>query len=480
MPERRSSKRSNFVSGGLFGPPKNTTYRNISDFISQDYAMGYCVMMVRDRCCPNFAGLKDGAERLFYASVTGSMKDGKSHKMYNLVGETIPIYYHSDSSIVGTILTKTAAYADNLNLFESDSQTGTLRSKQAGAARYLSIQLSSYFDILLEDKDLWEYVIEEDKIVKVKNLFPIIPVCITSSQIGMTPGYKSVTFQFNPYDVACCCEDILKHGKIKTVLRPYVRGIKGSNWHFSEEDQRWYNKGTYIVDVKHSVLQVTDLPFDITFVEYEDMLNDLVEKEPGTFKAWSNYSHDNIIDYRIYFQKGKLETLIHEDKVLKAEAIKKLKLVSPMPKRILNMVDENGKIKYFDDEYQLIEYFVKWRLSIYTLRKNRLIDINEKKLAENSEKVKFIELVNSGEIIINNRSKKDIKEDLKKNGISDSVLSMEIYKLTKEEIDVILKRNADLKAENEYIKTTDIQTMYLNDLKKLKKRDDFKEFTVAS
>lgn len=475
MPVRKPSRR-NFIDGGLFGPPKNTTYRNISDFIAQDYVTGYCVMMVRDRCCPNFSGLKDGAERLFYAAITGTFKDRKQHKLLNLVGETIPIYYHSDSSIVGTILTKTAAYADNLNLFTSDSQTGTLRARQAGAARYLSLQMSSYADLLLEDRELWEYVIEEDTIVKVKNLFPIIPVCITSSQIGMTPGYKAVTFQWNPYDVASCCEDILKHGKIKTKLRPYVRGIKESNWHYDPEDDRWYNKGTYIVDLKHSVVQVTDLPFDVTFSEYEDMLNDLIEKEPNVYRNWSNYSYENIIDYRIYFQKGKLESFVKEDKVLKAEAIKKWKLVSPMPKRILNIVDENGKIRYFENEYELIEYFVKWRLSIYTLRKNRMISINEKKLAENSEKAKFIELVNSGKIIINNRSKKDIKEDLKKHNISESVMSMEIYKLTKEEMDAILKRNEELIAESEYIKNTDITTMYLNDLKKLKKREDFKEF----
>ena len=53
--------------------------------------------------------------------------------------------------------------------------------------------------------------------------------------------------------------------------------------------------------------------------------------------------------------------------------------------------------------------------------------------------------------------------------LPDSVLSIEISKLTDEDKEELLKKNEQIKKELEYIIQTEIKDMYLNDLKKLKK-----------
>lgn len=100
----------------------------------------------------------------------------------------------------------------------------------------------------------------------------------------------------------------------------------------------------------------------------------------------------------------------------------------------------------------------------------------EEKLKNNTAICKFIELVNSGKIKIQNRKKSDIKKDLATYTLPDSVLSVEISKLTDEEKTELLKKNEEIKKELEYIRTTEIKDMYLNDLKKLRKElaPDFK------
>ena len=117
----------------------------------------------------------------------------------------------------------------------------------------------------------------------------------------------------------------------------------------------------------------------------------------------------------------------------------------------------------------MIEHFVKWRLTKYADRKKKLVEYLEKKLEDNTNICKFIELVNSGKIIVQNRKKTDVKKDLREYNLPDSVLSIEISKLTDEDKEELLKKNEQIKKELEYIIQTEIKDMYLNDLKKLKK-----------
>ena len=93
----------------------------------------------------------------------------------------------------------------------------------------------------------------------------------------------------------------------------------------------------------------------------------------------------------------------------------------------------------------------------------------EKKLQDNTDICKFIELVNSGQLVVSNRKHKDVVADLKKFDLPESVLTIQISKLTDEEKAELIKKNKEIMDELEYIKNTTIKDMYLNDLNDLKK-----------
>ena len=84
--------------------------------------------------------------------------------------------------------------------------------------------------------------------------------------------------------------------------------------------------------------------------------------------------------------------------------------------------------------------------------------------------------MNDGKIKIQNRKRGDIVKELKGYGLPDKVLTVEISKLTDEEKADLLKKNEEIRKELEYIKSTEIKDMYLDDLKKLRKEleGDFK------
>jgi hypothetical protein len=88
---------------------------------------------------------------------------------------------------------------------------------------------------------------------------------------------------------------------------------------------------------------------------------------------------------------------------------------------------------------------------------------------------RFIELIITNKLIINNRPKSAIKADMKSHKLPEGLISTPISKLTKEEYEALLKENEDIKKEIEYITNTTIEQMYLSDLKNLRKEisDDF-------
>jgi hypothetical protein len=82
---------------------------------------------------------------------------------------------------------------------------------------------------------------------------------------------------------------------------------------------------------------------------------------------------------------------------------------------------------------------------------------------------RFIELIITNKLKINNRPKAEIKVDMKSHKLPESLISTPISKLTKEEYEALLKENEEIKREIEYITKTTIEQMYLKDLKDLRK-----------
>ena len=443
--------------------------KTISDFLNDEYK-SYAHYVALNRACPSFVdSCKVGARKILHSAFHGSLRNGEEKKLLNLIGDVYALTYfpHGDASLVGTILTMGAAFSDNLPILEIVGQGGTLRDTNASAARYLSCKLSKYAKMLYKvDEDLLTYVFDEGEYLEPDYYMPIIPTILCSRTEGMAPGYKFNCFSYNPIDVIDACTEVLKNGKIKTVIKPYVRGIKPDNFKYDKDTERWFNIGEYTIDEKNCILRITDLPYDVTYEKLEKKLNSYVDSE--YIKDWKDYSQDGNIDYRVLFDNNK--ELKDKEKLLK-----KFLLLSYLPNDLLRVVDENKKIKLFEDKNELLTYFVQFRLNKYNDRKDKLVAIKEKQLKDNEDLCKFIELVTTGKLKINNRKKADIKVDLDKYKLPESLLSIAISKLTEEEKNEILKRNEEIKKELEYIKNTTIETMYLDDLKTLRK-DLIKDF----
>lgn len=448
---------------------KKDISKSITDFLNVEY-LNYSLATVGDRAIPSICdGFKPGARKIVHAMFEGSLKSGATSKLLALVGDTmkISLYAHGDASLTGTVCTLAKDFYNFYNPLEIEGQGGYLRSPEAGAPRYLYIRKSKWANLVYkEDYDLLKYVFEEGDYVEPEHYLPIVPTVLSNLTMGIANGYSFHSNAWNPIDIIDCCLEKLKTGKdtFKTVVRPYLRGIPQDNWVC--ESGQWYCYGEWKTNQSKDIMTITNLPADMTYVEFEKLLNKLCDKQE--IKDYKDMSEDGNVNYEIQFFKGQLAKEMKSDRSGKRLA-NKFKLIKKLSDDLLWLLDENGKLKFFKDRYDVIRYFVDWRLGIYAERKKKLVKILEQKYKENSDLVKFIELVCKGKLKIRNRAKADIKADMDTHSLPFTLISTPMSKVTIEERDELLKQNEEIKKQLEYIKNTTEKQMYINDLQALKK-----------
>lgn len=455
------------------------TNKNISEFLNTDY-LQFAFSVIEDRALPSVIdGFKPAARKVVHAALAGSTKDGKLYKLLALSGDAmrVSLYAHGDASLNSVIVGLCKPFIDNLNPLESDSQVGTIRDPNAcGAPRYLYVKHSKYMDLIYKtDIDLTEQIFEEGQYVEPICYYPIIPTVLCKNNQGIAIGYAMHNQAYNPIDIIDACLELLKSNKelkeFKTSIRPYVKGTKQDNWKF--EEGKWYSYGEWKMNKSKDLFTVTDLPADVSYEGFEKLLNKLVDTQ--YMKDWKNLSQDGNIVYECQFFKGQLNKLC-KGKNGEISIVNKLKLIKQVPDDLLWLLNEHHKLKHFNNKYDVVRYFVNYRLSIYTERKKKLVKILGQKYKENSDLVKFIELVCKGKLKIRNRAKADIKSDMDGYLLPFSLISTPMSKVTIEERDELLKQNEEIKKQLEYIKNTTEKQMYINDLQSLRKEllSDFK------
>ena len=459
---------------------EKTNKRTITNFLNTEY-LNYAFSVLEERAIPSVIdGFKPGARKIMHASLAGTTKDGKLYKLLALSGDAmrVSLYAHGDASLNGTIVNMCKSFNDNLNPLESDSQVGSLRDpNSAGAPRYLYVKHSKYMDLIYKtDYDLLDFIFEEGQYVEPMTYLPIIPTVLCKNNIGVAVGYSMHNQAYNPLDIIDACKEVLnsradKKEKISVTIYPYIRGIKKANWRY--EEGNWYNYGEWKFNQAKDLMIVTDLPADVSYEDFEKLLYKY--KDEDFIKDWKNKSVDGGVNYEIVFPKKQLAIEMKKDRSGKRIA-NKFKLVKQVSDDLLWLLDENHKLKYFQNKKEVIEYFVNYRIGIYTERKKKMVKILEERIKKNDELVQFIELVCKGKLVIRNRSKKDIKVDMDGYKLPIDLIGTPMSKVTIEERDELLKQNEEMKKELEYIKKTTEKQMYINDLTNLRKEleKDFK------
>jgi DNA topoisomerase-2 len=440
--------------------------KTITEYLDQDYAM-YGMYTLESRAIPSVIdGFKPTQRKIIYISdKVWRSGNEKPLKIFQLGGKIAADahYHHGDGSLNGAIIGMAQSFKNSLPLLDEIGQFGSLRSPEAGAARYISTKLTGNFRLLYKDFELLDNQVEEGNVIEPKFFLPIIPTVLLNGSSGIAVGFATNILNRNPLDLVDACIKVLdskRVGKLLPWWKEYsgpVELVPGTN--------QYIMRGVYEI-VNTTTVNISELPPSMTFQKYEAHLNSLQDR--GIIYSYDDNS-SNGINYTIKFARATLSDLINRGKLDQT-----LKMVETETEN-LTCLNEKGKLTIFEDVTSVVEYFVKFRLDFYSKRKAFLIKKYGEELVYLSNKAQFVKLIIDGKLKINNVQRKEIILYLQTanfdevNGSYGYLLNMPIHSLTKETYEQLLKEVAEKKAELAEIKKKEPIDMYREDLAELKK-----------
>jgi DNA topoisomerase-2 len=442
-------------------------HKTISEFLSQEYK-DFSLYTIENRAIPSVIdGFKPTHRKIIHISnqiwKTGSEKP---LKVFQLAGKVASdaFYHHGNSSLESAIITLAQSFKNNSPLLEEIGQFGSLRSPEPAAARYIGTKLGKNFRLLYKDFELLTNKEEEGEVIEPHFFLPIVPTVLINGSSGIAVGFSSNILNRNPIDIINACESILKGKKIQD-LKPYNSFFNGDYVRDTENPKKWHIKGKFQI-VNTTTIKISELPPSMTFEKYETILDSLVDNK--TIVSYEDNCKDSI-NYTIKFTRESLATL-NEEKLFKI-----LKL-EENETEIFTTLDERGKLKIFERDSDIVNYFVEFRLNYYFKRKEFLLNKMRSELKLLSNRGRFIKAILDGKIEVKNTPKDKIIESIEKFGLDkmddsyDYLLRMPIWSLTKEVFEKLKQDYTNKKVEIETLEKIEPKDMYIQDLSELKKK----------
>ncbi len=441
--------------------------KSITEFLSSEYKE-FAMYSIEGRAIPSVIdGFKPSQRKIIHIS-NQIWKTGteKPLKIFQLAGKVASdaFYHHGNASLEQAIINMAQKFKNNAALLEEDGQFGSLRSPQAGAARYIGSKLSSNFRMIYKDSDLLRYKREEDEVIEPMYFLPIVPTVLVNGSSGIAVGFASNILNRDISSVIESCIRVLNEKKIVSI-KPHFNEFNGEFIQDIENSKRWTMRGTF-KRANTSTIIITDLPPSMTYEKYEKILDRLVETKE--IVSYDDNCKDDI-NYTIKFQRAILEGL--DD----TQLIKIFKLEESITE-IFTTLDEFGKLKIFESCEEIIKYFVEFRLKYYYKRKEFILEKLNKDLKILSNRGRFIKAILDEKLIINNVSKSNIIISIESMGLEliddsyDYLLRMPLYSLTKELFEKLKEDFVSKKVEIKEMSDRDPKDMYHEDLIELKKR----------
>ena len=449
--------------------------RKVEDFFANEY-LNYAKYVVENRAIPSVIdGFKPTQRKVAHvANQVWKTGNEKPLKVFQLAGTVAAnaYYHHGNASLEGSIIGMAQDFKSSMPIFQGIGQFGSLRSPEAGAARYVGVRFNENFRLLYKDFELTTPQYEEGEEIEPRFFLPIVPTVLLNGGSGIAVGFATNILNRNPLDLIDACVDVLD-GRSAKNLKPWIRSFTGTFDVSPDSNKSWLIRGKY--DIKNmSTVEITEIPPSFTYEKYESLLEGLIEK--GTLHSYDDHTSGKI-HYVLKFPRQTLADLIKKNKL---DDILKMQ---ERETENYTTLDEHGKLKVFDNVPDMIEYFVKFRLDFYEKRKVRLELDLESEVRFLSNRARFIKSIIDKLININGTPKADLETALtslnfdKVEASFDYLLSMPIQTLTKEKYEDLCKK-VDLKnKELEKVKKTTHEKMYRDDLSALRKQVE-KEFSI--
>ncbi|PRT56191.1 DNA topoisomerase 2 [Wickerhamiella sorbophila] len=362
-------------------------------------------------------GLKPAQRKVVYSCAQRRNTEIKVASLAGHITEKMG-YHHGEQSLQQTIIGLAQSFVGTNNIYYLLPQGGfgsrATGGKDASAARYISTLLNPLARTLFNSNDdpLLNYMQDDESTVEPEHFVPILPTLLVNGTEGIGTGWSTNIPSFNPVDLV---ENIrrMMNGEALKPLVPWYRGWSGTIEKVPGSDHQFRVCGRIEV-INETTLAITELPVRMwTQTMKEFLLKSLIGSSKGDKKLASGEFLDDMteehgagIRFIVKLSKEEME------KACKVGLYNKFKLIAPMSTSNMVAFDPQGRLRRYSTAEDILREFYYVRLDYYVRRKDNMSQQLRNHLERLTSRARFIKMIIDNELVISNRPKRDVIEDL--------------------------------------------------------------------
>ncbi|VDM37556.1 unnamed protein product [Toxocara canis] len=413
MAEKRDRREQGLTEEYLYD--KDTRAVSFKDFVNKELVL--FSNADNERSIPSLVdGLKPGQRKvLFTCFKRADKKEVKVAQLAGAVGE-MSAYHHGEQSLMSTIVNLAQDYvgSNNINLLLPIGQFGTRLQggKDSASPRYIFTQLNPVTKALFPpvDENVLRFLFEENQRIEPEWYCPIIPTVLVNGADGIGTAWSTKVPNYNPREIVENIRRLIR-GEEPKPLVPWFKNFRGTIEQL--DDQRFACSGEVAI-LGDDTIEITELPIRVWTQNYkESILEPLLEgsdKQPALIQDFKEYHTDATVRFVIKMNAQKLRDA-------EMEGLHKVfKLQSAINTSSMVLFDAAGCLRKFRNVEEICREFYETRKTKYIERKAFQEGMLRAQSQRLSNQARFILAKIKGEIVIENKRKVAIVEQLVKKG----------------------------------------------------------------
>lgn len=430
---------------------------SVSDIAGNEW-LGFAKYTVEARAIPSMIdGLKPVQRFYLYSSIKNTAKDFKKVSAVSGIISDYG-YNHAETSAAGAGALMAAEWNNHICLVEGRGSFGTRLVQEAGAPRYVYTRLHENFHKYIKDTDLAP-AHDDPEHEPPKYYVPVIPLVLANGIRGIATGFATMILPRDPKALAKACQEYLKTGAIKKRVPVSFPEFNGKI-EYDEKANRFLVRGTFVRKGKTG-LTITEIPYGYdreTYVKILDALED----------------SDKIVSYEDCCDSGGFKFEVKLKATIKwtdAMIEREFKLIKTFTEN-LTVIDENGKLREYTDEREIIKDFCEFRKLVMLQRITRRVTETIETGRYATVKMEFINAVLNDKITFKGKNKAHVSEQIldvtsATEDDCERLLRIQMGAMTQEAVDALKAELVSLRKEFEYWNGTDEIEQFILDLEAL-------------
>lgn len=363
--------------------------------VAKNEWLSFAKYTVEARAIPNMIdGMKPVQRFYLYSSILNSKRDFKKVSAVSGIISDYG-YNHGESSAAGSGQLMAATWNNNICLVEGRGSFGTRLVQEAGAPRYVYTRLHENFNRYIKDIDL-SPVHDDPEHEPPAFYLPAIPLVLANGTKGIATGFATNILPHDPKSIKAACLEYITTGNIKNRIALKFPEFNGTVEKDKEEPNKYTVSGVYEKRGKTQLI-ITEVPYGFDRESYVKVLDGL--EEDGDIVSYEDQCDKTGFKFEVKLKQN-TSAIWNKSKI-----ISKFKLSKPMTQN-LTVIDQNGKLREYEDARQLVKDFCDYRNSILQQR----IDLRTKEEQERCRwlnvKMQFIQAVLDSKIEFKNKRRK--------------------------------------------------------------------------